>query len=84
MNNIGTVSFGAAVGAELKLPDGRSVRSVPHTELYTALAKLGIPGFAHTNGLERNIEAYAEHLAGIADVAGRAAVSKWLGEKLGV
>jgi hypothetical protein len=77
-------SFGDAVGADLKLPDGRSVRSVPHTELYTALAKLGIPGFAHTHGLERNIAAYAEHLAGIAHAAGQAAVSAWLGEHCNV
>ena len=77
---IGTsISFGN-ISPSLKLPDGRSVMRVPAGELYTALDRLGIAGFSHRHGLERNLELYADHLASIAAEAGKVAVAQWLAE----
>lgn len=60
------------------LPDGRAIETVPQAEMNTILAKLGIVGFSHSNGLATNIALYQAHLNHVAAVAGRKAVDRWL------
>jgi hypothetical protein len=62
----------------LLLPDGRAAETVPHGELYGELDRIKVPGFSHRAGRTDNERAYAEHLRGIHDEAGRAAVAAWL------
>jgi hypothetical protein len=51
---------------------------VAHGALYTELHRLKVPGFSARNGRTDNEAAYREHLRGIYDDAGRAAVAAWL------
>lgn len=64
--------------AELTLPNGRKLSDVGHGELYGELDRLKVRGFSHRNGRTDNERAYAEHLRGIHDEAGKAAVAAWL------
>jgi hypothetical protein len=62
----------------LTLPDGRKVGDVDTPELVRRLEAAGIPGVAPDRGRDRNVESYADHLAGIGKAGAEQAVSAWL------
>jgi hypothetical protein len=76
-------SFTPPAPADFVLPSGKAVSTVSHGELYSELDRLKVRGFSHAAGRADNERAYAEHLRGIHDEAGRAAVAAWLAANKG-
>ena len=65
----------------LELPGGRKVGDLQAGELARFLIAAGVPGVSHTAGKLLNVEAYKQHLADLAAVAGQKAIAAWLEEK---
>jgi hypothetical protein len=58
--------------------DGKKVGETDTVALNHVLAKLDVPGWAATNGRQRNLEACSEEYARRFNAAGEAAVKSWL------
>jgi hypothetical protein len=62
----------------LEIVPGLKVGDADNATVTAACERLGVPGFAHTQGRGANLSAFAKARAQIYDSAGRQAVLAWL------